>query len=440
MAKTSPRASSNDFHEIGVAGVHSVGGRILEEYHPELRGEKGRRAYQDMEDNCSLVGAFLFIVGLLIQRTPWTARPVDEHSPQAVEMAVFLDSILDDMSHAWVDALMTAFSMVVYGWSWLEVVLKRRLGPEQKRPEFRSRFEDGLIGIRKMAFRPQSTLDTWDLDDHGGVQGMWQRTRNGVGRIHIPIERSLLFRAGRKYSPEGRSVLRPAYRDWHGLKNIDDIEGIGIERELNGLAMASIPSKYLAADASVEEKAIGEEYLRMVRDIKLNEQGGLVIPSDPWEDENGNPTSLRKVMVELLSTKGTRAIDTDKAARRREQAIARTLVAEFLLLGMGPVGSFAMHEDKTELFLLATQGWMMNMADVLNRHLVPRLWRLNPFPRELQPVLEPGKVKPEDLGALSEVIERLTRAGMELFPDDNMDTYIRSEAGWPARTVEGRHG
>ena len=45
--------------------------------------------------------------------------------------------------------------MITYGWSWHEVVYKRRLGPKQKDPAKKSKYNDGLIGLRKIRSAPK---------------------------------------------------------------------------------------------------------------------------------------------------------------------------------------------------------------------------------------------------------------------------------------------
>jgi hypothetical protein len=65
--------------------------------------------------------------------------------------------------------------------------------------------------------------------------------------VFIPIEKMLLFRTTvQRNNPEGRSMLRTAYRPWRNKKRIEEIEGVGIERDLAGLPMARIPGKFFS--------------------------------------------------------------------------------------------------------------------------------------------------------------------------------------------------
>jgi hypothetical protein len=425
--------------ELGVTGLKVYGGVLSnEEFLRQLSGPRGIKVFREMADNDATVGALLSAVELMIRPIDWHVEPSDENSPASVEVAEFIESLTGDCSHTWEDFIAEALTMLVYGWAYFEVVLKQRVGPFEVDPTRRSQYTDGRLGIRKLAPRAQDTLVRWMVQPDGGIDGMVQAQWGSVnggngGEVALPIERCLLFRTtSRKNSPEGRSILRTGYRAWYLLKIIQDSEAIGIERELAGLPVVSIPGSMIAATSGADVTARAA-YEKVARDIKFNEQGGLVIPSDVYQDSNGNPTGARKVEVKLLSSGGTRAIDTNSVVARYQRDIARSVLADFLMLGSTSVGSFALSHDKTDLFLRACETYTWQIASVLNRHLVPRMMDLNGLDRELTPTFAPGRVAPEDLDKVASFLERMARTGMELFPDDNLDQHLRSLAGLPER-------
>lgn len=54
----------------------------------------------------------------------------------------------------------------------------------------------------------------------------------------------MLFRTESvKDNPEGRSILRNAYRSWYFKRRIQEIEAIGIERDLAGLPVIHAPER-----------------------------------------------------------------------------------------------------------------------------------------------------------------------------------------------------
>lgn len=421
---------------LGVEGAKISTGFVHDEFLQKLVGERGRRAYREMRDNDSVVSSILFATEMLLRAVEWTVSCDADDDEAAAESKEFLEGIMDDMSHTWDEFIGNVVSMLTFGWQYTEVVYKRRLGPDQADPTRRSKFSDGRIGVRKLGDRSQETLNRWQIDpEDGSVLGMHQDPPNGGGVRFIPIERALLFRPHmHKGSPEGRSVLRGAYRSWFMLKNIQEIEAIAIERELNGLPVVYIPNDVLQGTDD-ESLAAVETYKKLVRDIKFNEQGGVVLPSNPYIDSDGKYTSVRMVELELLNAKGSRAIDTDTVVKRYQQDIARTILASVIMLGQGDRGSWALSKSMVNLFATALEGWLSSIAATINRHLVPKLWKLNGFDPEVMPRFVPGRVAPEDLKELGDYVEALSRAGVPLI-DADTENRLRTAAGLPEAPID----
>lgn len=438
------------FQELGVAGAKISHGFVYDEFLIKLIGDKGRKIYRQMRDNDAIVSAILFAVEMLLRAVDWRIESDEELDEDALDQAIgegiprtaeeavkWVEyCFFKDMSHTFDEFVAIILSMLQYGWQYTEVVYKRRVGPDVNDGSQRSNYTDGLIGIRKLADRSQETLDRWEIDDTGGIAGLWQQPPLGGVVRFIPISKALLFRPHPfKGSPEGRSVLRASYRSWYFLKNLQEIEAIAIERELNGLPVVYIPNAVLNGEDNAS-KAATEKYKQMVRDIKFNEQGGVVLPSDLYQDQDGKYTSEQQVKLELLNAGGTRAIDIGKTIIRYQQDIARTILADFIMLGAGDKGSFALSKDKTKMFTRALSGWLETIATTVNRHLIPKLWSMNAFDRSIMPRLAPGNIDPVDLDQLSTFIERLSRAGAPLFPDDSLENELRELGGLPEKTAE----
>lgn len=427
-----------DFKEIGTAGLRESSGFVHEEFHPRLQGAKGRQVYREMRDNDATVGAFLFAVENLLRAVEWRVEPADPDSVEAADLAEFYEGVFfEDMSHSWADFMSETLSMLVFGFHFAEIVLKRRGGPETNDPTQRSKFSDGMIGIRKLAPRSQETLHRWVMDDDGGVQGFAQIDSFATaGEVVIPIECGVLFRTtAKKNNPEGRSILRNAYRSWHFLKLVEESEAIGIERELAGLPVVRVPSALLTATDAVSVQT-RNAYEAIARDLKHNDQGGLVFPSDPWTDNEGRPSSVRKVDVELMSTGGSRSIDTISVKRDYQNAILRSVLAQFLMLGSTSQGSFALSSDQSDLFVRALETVNDSIAAPLNRFVVPRMVDFNNQNRDLMPIIKPGRVAPVDLDELSSYILRLSQSGMPLFPDETLEEHLRDAGGLPDSAMD----
>ncbi len=426
-----------DMHEIGVAGAKIYSGYVQDEFLTNLQGDAGRRVYREMRDNDSTVGAVLFAIEMILRGVTWRIEEnkKTKGTAEALKQAQFLNGVLfEDMSHTWDSFISDVLSMLVYGWEYTEIVYKIRDGNSLNRRN-RSLFDDGLIGIRKLGNRAQETLEKWEIDDKGNIYGMYQQAPTG-GIKYIPMNKSLLFRPHtHKGSPEGRSALRNAYRAWFFLKNMQEIEAIAIERELNGLPVVRIPDNILNG-TTPEAINAKNKYIQLVRDIKFNEQGGVVLPSNPYYDADGKPTNIKQVDLELLSSTGTRSINASEVILRYQREIARVVVADFLMLGSNDRGSFAMSKDKSSLFVDATEGWLSAITETINKHLVEKLWLLNGFDQAYKPYLSHGNVAPVDLTELGGYISDLARSGAPLFPDEELESSLRVSAGLPEKSSE----
>jgi hypothetical protein len=430
------RTPASPFKEIGVAGAKTCSGEVFEEFLPELRGYRGRKTYREMRDNDATINSILFAIEMVFRSIPWTVEEnaITKGTKEAIEAADFLESVLfDDMSHSWDDFITDVLSMLTFGWEYTEIVYKRRLGPNYGSTKGRSIFNDGKIGVYKLANRAQETLYKWDIDDQGNVKGLWQEPPYGGDIRYIPMSKAMLFRPHPwKGSPEGRSPLRGAYRSWYFLKNIQEIEAIAIERELAGLPVIYLPNNILNG-TTADAIASRNEWLKAVRDIKFNEQGGLLVPSDRYVNKDGTISNENMFKVELLSSSGSRAISTNDTILRYERGIARTVLADFIMLGSNETGSFALSENKTALFIRSLEGWLESIAKTVNRGLVTKLWTLNNFDPNYIPYVNPGQVAPTNLVELGKYVDLLSKAGIDLSGDIKVENELRTAANFPEK-------
>ena len=417
--------------EVGTTGLRKSGGIIDEEFLTELRGQRGHRVFREMRDNEPTIGGLLFAVEMSMRSAERDVRPADETDPDAIAVAQFVDSCFDDLSSSWEETLAEILSMLPHGYSFHEIVYKRRAGIDPDSPGKSSKFDDGLIGWRKLPIRAQDTIERWEYDEEGGLDAVVQVDPDGAGTAIIPIEKGLLFRTtSHKGNPEGRSILRNAYRPWFFKKRIEEFEAIGIERELAGLPVIHAPAALFEKNAPAAAKQMRAMLLKTVQRVRRDQQDGMVFPRA--YDENGNLL----YEFELTSTGGRRAIDTQPVIQRKMMEIALTVLADFILLGHEQVGSFALSRDKTNLFATALDAYLDAIADVFTRHAIPRLLRLNGIPLELAPRMTFSPVRAPSLDEIADYLDKLAGTGMPLFPDDRLEGWLRERAGLPAPPSE----
>jgi len=400
---------------LGIAGDNTHNGQIrADEFLPELRGKKAIRKYREMRDNDATIGAVMYSVEQILRDVDLHVKPVDDSDAAKVE-ADFVKSVLNDMDHTLDDHVAEALSFLSYGFGWFEVVYKRRVGPNERSDKKHSKYTDGRIGVRKIASRAPWTINKFDVDQKtGDVLGIEQSVGIMNGSNYIPVNKSIYYRTtSLNGDPSGRSILRNAYTSYEYLNNIQAIEAIAVERELAGIPIARIPAEYLSGDASVAQSGFVNNLQQILRDVKFNEQGYIILPSDTYPDKDGAPSSTRLVDIELMASNGKRNIDINPIVSRYQHDIARSVLSEFLLLGSSG-GSYALSKSKTDLFLRALESYIQAIVDVLNKQLVERLWQLNGLNYDLMPTIEAGDVAPHDLREIAGFLRNLNGAGIDV--------------------------
>lgn len=415
---------SNDSKEIGRVGQRRYGGIFYEEFLSELRGRKGAEVFTEMSNNDETIGAILFAIEMLVRQASWNVEPGGSTAKDR-EAAEFVKSCMDDMQQTWIDTISEILSFLTYGWSFHEIVYKRRMG-RTKDNRTSSKYDDGLIGWMKLPIRSQETLYQWEYDGQDNLIGMTQMPPPDFGLITIPMNKAMLFRTrSRKDNPEGRSILRTAYRSWYFKRRIQEIEGIGIERDLAGLPVITTPEGMDIWDKDDEDmNAIRAGLEAMVKNIRRDSTEGLVLPFG--------------YTFELTSTGGSRQFDTNSIIARYDTKISQTVLADFIQLGHESVGSFALSSDKTNLFSMAICAFLDIICQTFNSQGIPALIDINgdhfagvtDYPR-----LTHGDIEDVDLATMATFIKDMTSIGV-IIPDESLEDYVRQLGKLPKRTTD----
>ncbi len=414
------------FSELGVTALSRFGGTVTEEFLPELRGNTGRRTLKQMSSTDPTIGALLFAVDQMVMSADWEIRPASkDSSKEAKDAAEFIESCLNDMSRSWSSTISSICSMFIYGWDYKEICYKRRNGKDSSPT---SQYSDGMIGLDKLADRSQLSLDEWVIDTKGEILGLYQIDPNTARRIFIPSKKALLFRTtDRLNSPEGKPIIANAYIPWYYLKNIRELEGIGIERDLVGIAYIRVPAEILT---NSEYSTQLTEYKNLVSNIRKDEQAGILLPIDP-----SNPDAYK---LELIGSPGQKQYDVDKVIARYKAEIAQVALGDFILMGHQSSGSFALSRSKGDAFNVAIHGWLDIIAGVLNTNLIPKLIELNPQFSGLEryPVAVHNTLKVPSFEEVNGLIRALAFAKVSIASDIGLLNSILESYGLPKLSDE----
>jgi hypothetical protein len=427
LQRRQARGSTNAFEEIGRTGLRQWGGYVIEEWLTELQGRRGAETYREMQDNDPVIGGILYLVEMLVRGVTWWFEPATNSNQDMLGKQFCEECFFDDMSTSWADLVSEIMSMLPFGYSYFETVYKRR-GGDVRDPSRRSKFTDGKITLRKLAIRSQDALLHWDFDDYDNVTAMVQQPPPHYATYTIPIEKALLFRTKVvKNNPEGRSILRNAVRPYYFLKNIQNIEGIGVERDLAGLPTLKPPPDVDIWNTEDPKMAqLLQQAQQFVSQVRRDELEGVVVPNG-WE-------------FELLKGGGSRAFNTNDIITRYEQRIATSLVGDVVLMGQDKVGSYALAGVKKALLSSSIEVFLDQIASVLNTYQTPRLFKLNGIDApDGYPKLCHGPVEDIDLETIAQLLTAMGAAGAPVFAGDAEDKLLNAlleRMGLPSETAD----
>lgn len=415
--------------ELGTTALATQVGEVIDEFMRQLRGANGAKQFREMSDNDDVIGAVLFAFNELAGNASWWVEPASLDR-EDLRRRDFIDEAIHDMDQPWTDVLSEAHIKWIYGFSPLEIVFKDRKGmlPGNDKDGNllpRSKYNDGKLGWHKWATRPPESLLRWKFGDHGEVEGMFQTHPTEYKQLWIPREKFLLFRTtSARANPEGKSLLRNAWRNWFIKKGITDAYAVGMARDLSGYPTLTAPKEAdIWNEKNTQSKALFNKAFKLIRSVARHEKEGMVLPFD-W-------------VLKLTTSGGTRQFDLPKAIELFNQGMAMSMLGDVLLIGHKPEGSYALATNKGRMLGSAIETQLSREASVMNRHAVPQILHLNGEPEDApMPQIKHGPVEVPDLVELAEYINKLSGVTAITLPDDTLEEHLRKIAKLPAKSEE----
>lgn len=390
------------FDEIGATGTPIIAGVLdTDEYNPDLTWREGIRLYEKMRRSDATVRQALAVIELPLRSATWKIAPASP-DPRHIEQASFIETALfHEIADDWQTLLHQICLMRVYGFMLFEKVFRRR--------------EDGLIVWQRFAPRLPRTIYRWwqnaDRTLYGVQQWTWDPARQAYVFVNIPAGKLLRF----TYQQEGDnfaglSILRSAYQAWFTKQAYIKLQQVGFEREHVGVPVITLPPEATASDR--------QRAAQIGRNLRSNEQGYVALPAG-WS-------------IDWLKTRGapTKGSSIQDAIRYCDLQILSNVLAGFLALGHSGVGSYAMSNDQSQLFLKAQQADAAYIAAVFHHDAFPQLLRFNYDRVDMVPRLVPQSIQAYDLRIIADAIARLTMAGA-LRPTVEIEEFLYNVAGIP---------
>lgn len=426
LGEPQPAPDAPQIASMGATGLNHSFGMINDEPLLKLKGRRAMKEFREMYDNDAVVGGVMRLATEMVSQTEYSIEAAGDDPATDLMAQHLCETSLDDMQSTWPEFIDDVMTQGTFGHAYTEMWFKKRLG-DHELVEFNSKYGDGYYGIGNIALRAQESLDRWSIGDDGRILGMWQRPAPTYALKYIDIERALLFRTNAaKNNPEGRSWLRPGWRSWFLLKRFQEIEGIGVERNVSGYPDFQVPIEYFLAGATVEQRAVLAEIKKMAERIRQDKLTGVVRPGE--KDEEGNDTGFAFGLIQGTSTV---AGIIDPIIKRLESRVAISMLGEIVLIGQDGVGSLALSKTKKSMLAGALGAILRRIEDVINRHLFPRLVRANGLPGRCAPTLKFEDVESADEAAFAAAVAQLVGGGV-LTPDESVERYVRDYLNLPA--------
>ena len=383
--------------EIGSTGTPMFGGYLTDEdYVTNLTGQTAIITYNKMRRSDGVVKAALLACGLPIRAANWYMEPVSDDKAD-VEIAEFVSQCLfENMTITWDDFLRQALLMLPFGFSVFEKVFGM--------VEFEGK---EMIGWHKFAPRLQSTILKWQTKD--GKDGITQQLNSG-GSVSIPIEKLVIFvnnKEGDNWT--GISILRNAYRAWYMKSVIEKINAIAFERQGCGIPYGKLPKNYTSADRTKMET--------LLKNIRANEEAYIIQP-EGWE-------------VEFKDMKAKGVKDPSNTIARYNREILTSVLAQFLDLGAGSTGSYALSEDQSAIFHNNLSAIASQVADVLNKYAIKQLVDLNYTVKEY-PKLKFSKIGVVRYEKIATALSKLVQQKV-ITVDEQLEDSVRQLLDFPEK-------
>lgn len=224
-----------DYDEVGTTGYLQFNGQYEQAYTRELRWPDVEPIYTRLwrsDPETAIVRSFLSALSAGVKLS-WA--PPENPNAADLKALAFAESLGKDIEgglDGWLRQCMERVTF--YGWGFWEtpLCLRRKNWKPPGRDAWRSKNDDGLVGVRRLAWRDYSSFSGWQIDEVSGLAtGFNQYVLTGDrGEITIPFSQGLHVTWGDNTNPEGLAMLEALYRLEAYKRNLELVMGIGFER------------------------------------------------------------------------------------------------------------------------------------------------------------------------------------------------------------------
>lgn len=447
-SKEETKVKPIDVKEVGNSGLKHLNGVVIEECNQELRHPYATSTFKKMLKD-PVVFPSVELIENKVASVPWRVEVPDGSGEYVKDKRVLIEQMLfRDMEIPFGTFVRQAATFNSFGFALHEKVFRFR------NKEYGSRYDDGYVGIRKLAFRSQDSIARWDIDDKTQeVKGCYQYSSRGCNEfksdyysalsngytdvafdssnVKYISKKKLLHFVNNPYkdSPVGSSPLAAAYTPWKYKQAYLKTEAAGVSKESHGIKTLYLHPDYMDENASDAHKNAYKMYQQMMKNIDLGNSSSMILPviTDPM----GN----RMFELDVKNLTGSASYDINLILERLNNEIFTCLFANVLPLGSSGGGSHALSESKLDIVESMVKAKLDVIKSVINHDLIPHIFELNGWDTEELPFIEYGDINSKDLQAFGSVIQRIKAVGMLPVTPKSVN-WVMEEIGCPERVPE----
>ncbi len=349
------------FKEIGAQGLKEWQGFIAEAYSTKLQWPSVQPLFNKIRRSDPEIAQVRHMFAALSRAVDYRWELPDNASDDDRRAQEFGEQVLDDMEGGFGDLLETAVSQVPFmGWGvWEAIPCVRK--PDWRPPDddmWRSQYDDGLIGFRRLAWRDTSSLDHWEFAENGRPIAMVQRPANKIGtEIVLPLEQCLHLTFGDSNNPEGLSPLEAVYRLERIKYGLEVVQGIGFEHSAGFLSV-----KLEEATPTAETKAMIAE---AARNILTAQEGNYAL----W------PKGVTGELIDSAFSASSPILEAIKYYGILKLAVYNMQWAA--MSTTSSTGSYSAHQDSSQMFLTFYNAMLEGFVKQFDNQIGRRLFEYN---------------------------------------------------------------
>jgi|TARA_R100000482_G_scaffold124513_3_gene77583 hypothetical protein len=407
------------FHStpIGSSGTENYGGYFEEEYLDALRNNERADIFDKMRRSDPQVMMCLSAVKNPIKSASAEIHAAGDDFEYKNDARLIEKILFESMATPFPRFLAESLTMIEFGFAMFEVTHKNFINQPIYDDEG-NKILDSYTGIKNISWRSPKTIERWNLDhDSGELLSVDQLAFGEVGRqVTIPAKYLLLFTLNREGSNyEGISALRPCYGNWWRKNNFNKINAIGIEKFAVPTPIATIP----------QGRQASTQYSKLITALEkyTTHQSNYLIKPEGFDiDLRTNTYDPSKVETSI---------------ENEDKRMVKAFLANFLELGMSGSGAYALSNDLSDFFLTGLQFLANEIADQINKNLIPELVKMNFGPRDKYPTLKFSGISDKAGKELADILNVLTNAQI-LTPDDKLEKHLRKRLGITEMSEDGQ--